>query len=133
MMIPAFTGGILIGIAAVIMLIFNGKITGNSGIVSALISFKRREDLWKLYYLLGLILGAQYYKIIYKNIPIVIDTDYPALILAGILVGYGTRLGSGCTSGHGICGIARLSKRSIIATIVFMLTGIITVFITHHL
>lgn len=133
MMIPAFTGGILIGIAAVIMLIFNGKITGNSGIVSALISFKRREDLWKLYYLLGLILGAQYYKIIYKNIPIVIDTDYPALILAGILVGYGTRLGSGCTSGHGICGIARLSKRSIIATIVFMLTGIITVFITHQL
>ena len=133
MMIPALTGGVLIGLAAVIMLLFTGKIAGNSGIVSALISFKGREDLWKLYYLLGLIAGAQVYKIFNIKVPLVIDTAYPVLIIAGILVGFGTRLGSGCTSGHGICGIARLSKRSIIATVVFMLTGIITVWMTHHI
>ena len=123
----AFLGGILIGTAVLILFLFLGKIAGNSGIIGSLLTLTKNRDFWKVFYVLGLLLGG----ILYQNISleklqlIYIDNTF-LLICAGLLVGFGTRLGSGCTSGHGICGMARFSKRSISATIIFMGTAIIT-------
>lgn len=131
--ISAIIGGILIGIAAVILLLFNGKILGVSGIVSRAIFKPVLQSIWSWAFLLGLILGAAVYRFIFAGqLMIVIEASPPVLILAGLLVGFGTRLGSGCTSGHGICGIARFSKRSIAATGSFMLFGMMIVYLMKH-
>ncbi len=131
--ISAIIGGILIGIAAVILLLFNGKILGVSGIVSRVIFKPVLESIWSWAFLLGLVLGAVVYRFIFSGqLMVVIEASPPVLILAGLLVGFGTRLGSGCTSGHGICGIARFSKRSMAATGSFMLSGMIIVYLMRH-
>ena len=131
--ISAIIGGILIGIAAVILLLFNGKILGVSGIVSRAIFKPVLQSIWSWVFLLGLILGAAVYRFIFPGqLMIVIEASPPVLILAGVLVGFGTRLGSGCTSGHGICGIARFSKRSMAATGSFMLSGMVIVYLVRH-
>ena len=131
--ISAIIGGILIGIAAVILLLFNGKILGVSGIVSRAIFKPVLQSIWSWVFLLGLILGAAVYRFIFPGqLMIVIEASPPVLILAGLLVGFGTRLGSGCTSGHGICGIARFSKRSIVATGSFMLFGMMIVYLMKN-
>ena len=131
--ISAIIGGILIGIAAVILLLFNGKILGVSGIVSRAIFKPVLQSIWSWVFLLGLILGAAVYRFIFPGqLMIVIEASPPVLILAGLLVGFGTRLGSGCTSGHGICGIARFSKRSVVATGSFMLFGMMIVYLMKH-
>ena len=123
----AFLGGIIIGLAVIIFFIGNGRLAGISGIVSATIVSKlNRTD--NFLFIIGLVLGPIFYAFFTKNnIPFLITSSLPIIIIAGFLVGIGTKIGSGCTSGHGICGISRLSLRSITATIIFMITAIITV------
>jgi len=123
----AFAGGVIIGFAVIIFFIGNGRLAGISGIVSAtLVSKLNRTD--NFLFIIGLVLGPIFYVFFTKiNIPFLITPSLPIIISAGLLVGIGTKIGSGCTSGHGICGISRLSLRSITATIIFMITAIITV------
>ena len=121
-------GGMLIGAAAVMLCWFNGRIMGVSGITSRLLTKPHREYWWRLAFVVGLILGGFIYQLKFP-VSAVIDASLFYLLAAGLLVGFGTVMGNGCTSGHGICGIARLSKRSIVATLVFMATGILTVWI----
>ena len=123
----AFLGGIIIGLAVIIFFIGNGRLTGISGIVNAtLVSKQNRTD--NLLFIIGLVLGPIFYVFFTKiEIPFLITSSLPIIITAGFLVGIGTKIGRGCTSGHGICGISLLSLRSVTATIIFMLTAIITV------
>ncbi|MBF0490798.1 MAG: YeeE/YedE family protein [Candidatus Omnitrophica bacterium] len=121
-------GGALIGAAAVILFWFNGRIMGVSGITSRLLTKPNQDYWWRAAFILGLVLGGFIYQM-NSTVVVVINASGWVLILAGLLVGFGTVMGNGCTSGHGICGMARLSKRSIVATIVFMMVGILTVLI----
>ncbi len=121
-------GGMLIGLAAVILFWFNGRIMGVSGIVSRLLVKPNQDYWWRLAFIFGLIFGGIVYQMKYP-VTVVINAFGVNLIIAGLFVGVGAVMGSGCTSGHGICGVARLSKRSIVATIVFMVAGILTVWI----
>jgi len=123
----AFLGGIIIGLAVILFFVGNGRLAGVSGIVNeALVSRKNKTD--NLLFIVGLIIGPIFYAFFTKNnIPFLITSSLPIIIIAGFLVGIGTKIGRGCTSGHGICGISLLSLRSIIATIIFMITAIITV------
>lgn len=123
----AVIGGVFIGAATAIFLIFNGRVTGISGILNTFLSFKYGERLWRGTFLAGLILGGFLLSQISPNFFANTTMRSPiVLIIAGLLVGYGTVLGSGCTSGHGVCGVSRLSVRSIVATIVFICVGMIT-------
>ncbi len=124
----SLVGGLILGVATVILLLGIGRIAGISGITSSLLQPKRVE-MWQVLFITGLVLSPLLYSV-FKPLPdIEVTTSLPLLIAAGLLVGFGTRLGSGCTSGHGICGNARLSPRSMVATATFMAFGIITVFI----
>jgi len=125
-------GGMFIGAAAVILYWFNGRIMGISGITSRLLSKPDKDFWWRLAFVVGLILVGFIYQMIFP-VTVVINASGWGLIAAGLLVGFGTVIGNGCTSGHGICGVARLSKRSIVATIVFMVTGVLTVLIKRIL
>ena len=126
--IHALLGGVLIGIAVSVMLIFNGKVTGVSGIVNGVLAPFKAENLWRWYFIAGLILGG--FLLVFIR-PMAfsgeLQTETWTVIVAGLLVGFGTTLGSGCTSGHGVCGISRLSFRSVLATILFILAGIVAV------
>ena len=132
--VSALIGGAFIGLSAVIMLAGNGRIAGISGILGGAISSRGDERRWRILFLAGLLLATLLYQIVSSS-PITIEAQASPelLVIAGLLVGFGTRLGSGCTSGHGICGIARFSKRSFAATATFMLFGFITVYVTRHL
>lgn len=132
--LSALIGGSLIGLSAVIMLAGNGRIAGISGILGGAISSRGEDRRWRVLFLAGLLLATLLYQFASSS-PITIETQASPefLVVAGLLVGFGTRLGSGCTSGHGICGIARFSKRSFVATATFMLFGFITVYVTRHL
>jgi len=125
--LSAFLGGIIIGLAVIIFFIGNGRLAGISGIVNdTLVSKQNRTD--NFLFIIGLVLGPIFFAFFTKiNIPFSITSSLPIIISAGFLVGIGTKIGRGCTSGHGICGISLLSPRSIIATIIFMITAIITV------
>ncbi len=119
----------MIGAAALLLLAFNGKIMGVSGITRSVI-FEKAERHWKLAFLLGLLLGVWLFQWFFPmTLPFREQISLPVIIAAGLLVGLGTRIGSGCTSGHGVCGIGRMSKRSIVATCVFMVSAIATVFV----
>jgi uncharacterized membrane protein YedE/YeeE len=127
-------GGILIGTAAALLLALNGRIAGISGIVGGLlIRAPKGERGWRLAFLLGLVAGAAVYSRLYGTPPLHLSGNVAVLAAAGLLVGFGTQLGSGCTSGHGVCGIARLSPRSFAATATFMVFGLLTVFVWRHL
>ena len=125
---PALLGGALIGLSAVLLLWLNGRIAGISGILYGLFTRQSDERNWRLLFVVGLVLGGVIYQVV-TNAPLATRTGFslPILIVAGLLVGIGSRLGSGCTSGHGVCGISRLSQRSVLATITFITTAIITV------
>ena len=125
--LSAFVGGIIIGLAVILFFVGNGRLAGVSGIVNnALVSKQNRTD--NFLFIVGLVLGPIFYAFFTKNnIPFSITSSLPIIIIAGLLVGIGTKVGKGCTSGHGICGISLLSLRSIVATITFMITAIITV------
>lgn len=127
----SLVGGLMLGVATVILLLGIGRIAGISGIASSLFKPKRVEA-WQVLFILGLIVSPLLYKLV-APLPIMqVTSSLPLLIGAGLLVGFGTRLGSGCTSGHGICGNARFSPRSLAATVTFMLFGILTVYIGRH-
>ena len=131
--IPAFTGGLIIGLAVVVFFLLNGRLVGISGIASNALTEKENK-LDNLLFLLGLIIAPFIYSIFSNGgINISISNSYVLMIAAGLLVGIGTRISGGCTSGHGISGIGRFSLRSIIATITFMIVGILTVFIKNLL
>jgi len=126
--ISAFTGGLLIGFAAFIFFVFNGRMSGVSSIASdSILNDRNRYD--NLLFLFGLIIGPVLYSFSGKEIESIVTNSLPLLILGGLLVGVGTKIGNGCTSGHGVCGVSRFSIRSIIATIVFVLIGVFTVLI----
>lgn len=127
-------GGILIGIASTLLLLANGRIAGISGIVGGLLTPQRGEAGWQAMFVVGLLIGAFAYMLVQgEPLTVTIKTSWPMMAIAGFLVGVGTRMGGGCTSGHGVCGVARLSRRSMIATVIFVASAIVTVFITRHL
>lgn len=129
----AFLGGSLIGLAAALLMYFNGRIAGISGMMAGAFDFKNSENHWRLFFLVGLITTAIIFNVFAPHEPANYSRSILLLIISGILVGFGTRMGNGCTSGHAVCGIARLSTRSIVATLIFMGVAILTVFITRHL
>lgn len=128
----AVAGGLVIGIAVTLLLLFNGRIAGISGIIGGLYRMQRGDISWRMAFISGLVLSAAIWKLFFILPEIYIEASYTVLALAGLLVGYGTRLGSGCTSGHGVCGLSRLSPRSIAATLVFMFAGFTTVYWVRH-
>jgi uncharacterized membrane protein YedE/YeeE len=129
---PALAGGGLVGLAAAMFVLLNGRIAGISGVLGGLFRPVRRDIAWRIAFIAGL-MGAPLLYVFIAPLPRPqIDADYGALLAAGFIVGLGTRYGSGCTSGHGVCGISRLSPRSLVATAAFMVAGFITVFFMRH-
>jgi uncharacterized membrane protein YedE/YeeE len=129
MVIQSLIGGSIIGIAVSLLLLFNGKVLGVSGILGELINNPLSKNYWRLFFVLGLLISPLIYSI-FHPIPIIeITSNKLLIIVGGLLVGFGSRLGSGCTSGHGVCGLARLSVRSFIATMTFIFFGFVTVFV----
>ncbi|HVR65061.1 MAG TPA: YeeE/YedE family protein [Verrucomicrobiae bacterium] len=132
--ISAVIGGILIGLAATLLLAANGRIAGISGIAGGLLQRYAGARGWRLMFLAGLVLAPAIYRFAGGMVPeIQATSSIPLLIAGGLLVGYGTSLGRGCTSGHGVCGLARFSPRSLAATLTFLAMGIITVFVMRHI
>lgn len=127
--LSALAGGLLIGIAASLVVVFLGRIAGISGIVAMSVKGSRLETGWRRAFLVGLLLSALVWQLFAPLPETTIAASNGRLVLAGLLVGFGTRLGSGCTSGHGVCGIARLSPRSMVATGVFILSGMLVVWL----
>ena len=128
--ITPLIGGILIGLSSSILLKSLGRIAGISGIFESILGGYKKENSWRYFFIFGLILGGILMKIIAPEFfNYSLEASPIKVIIAGLLVGYGTRLGGGCTSGHGVCGIPRFSNRSIVGTLLFMLTGIITVYV----
>ena len=129
----ALAGGAIIGLAAMLFALFNGRVTGISGIVGGLLRPSLPDAAWRAAFLAWLIVAPIVYRLFAGPPDLIIDANYPTLVVAGILVGLGTRYGSGCTSGHGVCGLSRLSLRSLVATLAFMAAGFATVFATRHI
>ena len=130
--LSALTGGAIIGGASALLLFKHRRIAGISGIAAGILPPWNAESGWRLWFLIGLLISAPLYRASGFIIPVKIDSSLLVLAIAGLLVGYGARLGGGCTSGHGVCGIARLSVRSIVATLVFMSTAGLTVYLVRH-
>ena len=128
----SLAGGVLIGIAAAMLALLNGRIAGISGVLGGLFKPVRGDISWRVAFVAGLLCAPLLYLLIGELPRPQIDADYAALVLAGLLVGIGTRYGSGCTSGHGVCGLSRLSGRSLVATATFMGAGFMTVFLARH-
>jgi uncharacterized membrane protein YedE/YeeE len=129
----SLVGGLLIGLAIAMFLLLNGRIAGISGILGGLLRPAKGDIGWRIAFIAGLIFSPIAFSVAAPLPAVQIDAGTTSLVMAGLLVGIGTRYGSGCTSGHGVCGISRLSPRSMVATTLFMLAGFITVFVTRHL
>ncbi|OAJ57482.1 YeeE/YedE [Paraburkholderia ginsengiterrae] len=129
----AVAGGLLIGFAAALLVMVSGRIAGISGIVGGLLYSASRDRAWRVAFLLGLVAAPWVFRLVAPLPAITIESSQPVLVTAGLLVGIGTRYASGCTSGHGVCGLSRGSLRSLAATITFMAVGFGTVFVTRHL
>jgi len=131
--VSAAIGGLLIGLSAVLLLLLTGRAAGISGIFGGLLRFQANDRGWRIAFIAGLIMVPVIAGLIgHRMAPPQLPASWAVIVVAGLLVGFGARLGGGCTSGHGICGIGRLSVRSFVATIVFMLTAIVTVAVTRH-
>ena len=129
----ALLGGALIGTASVILLALNGRIAGVSGILGGIVRPTRGDVGWRVAFMAGLMAGGwAVARLAPQAVPEALPVPWPVMAIAGLVVGFGARLGSGCTSGHGVCGIGRLSPRSLIATGTFVATGAITVFVARH-
>ena len=126
-------GGIMIGVAAAMLVLLNGRIAGISGIIGGVLRPAAGDMAWRFAFILGLLVAPAAYRLFAAPAAPTIEASYPVLLLAGLLVGAGTRYGSGCTSGHGVCGLSRLSPRSLAATLTFMAAGVATVFVVRHL
>ena len=123
-------GGVLIGLSAVLLMLINGRIAGVSGLVSRILVYKNiNKNLWVFVFFVGLLIGPIFYSLLVGPIKSNSVVDAPWLILAGLLVGFGTFIGNGCTSGHGICGLSRFSIRSLVAVTTFVFSGVLTVYI----
>jgi uncharacterized membrane protein YedE/YeeE len=129
----SLAGGVLIGLAAAMLLLVSGKIAGISGIAGGLLRPVRGDVGWRIAFLLGLVVAPLAFALIAPLPGVQVEAGYPTLIVAGLLVGFGTRYGAGCTSGHGICGLSRRSPRSLVATAAFMAAGFATVYTIRHL
>lgn len=129
----SLAGGMLIGLAAAMFLFLNGRIAGISGIVGGLLQPAAGDTVWRIAFLLGLVLAPLFYALGAPLPDVQVDAGTATLITAGLLVGIGTRYGSGCTSGHGVCGLSRGSPRSLVATFAFMFAGFVTVYVVRHL
>ena len=130
--VQALVGGLLIGTAATLTLWTSGRIAGISGILAGSLFQKGQEAFWRGLFLCGLLLGGATYSLFNSRLEIETEATPLMTILAGLLVGFGTRMGNGCTSGHGACGIARFSRRSLVATITFMMVAMLTVWVIRH-
>jgi uncharacterized membrane protein YedE/YeeE len=130
--LQAFIGGLLIGVASLLLMLFNGRVAGVSGITHRAITSLAPSNWWRWFFLIGLIVAPLITALFGYGLPTSIPVGLPQLAIAGLIVGIGTHYGSGCTSGHGICGIGRLSKRSLVATVTFMLSAIVTVAFINH-
>lgn len=131
--LASLAGGLLIGAAAALFVLLNGRIAGISGVLGGLLRPARGDIAWRLAFLLGLVVAPLVYAL-FTTVPLPrIDAGWGTLVLAGQLVGAGTRYGAGCTSGHGVCGLSRLSPRSLVATLAFMGAGVVTVYVLRHL
>lgn len=129
----SLAGGALIGLAAALFVLLNGRIAGISGVLGGLLKPARGDVAWRAAFVAGLVLAPWAYVLVSAWPATATEASWPALVLAGLLVGVGTRYGAGCTSGHGVCGLSRLSPRSLVATLVFMGAGFATVFVLRHL
>ena len=128
----SLAGGMLLGLASAIFILVNGRILGISGIVGGLFRPKKGDVGWRLSFMLGLLVAPMLYALVAGPVAPRIDAGWVTVVIAGLLVGIGTRFGSGCTSGHGVCGLSRLSPRSLVATLTFMVAGFVTVFVMRH-
>ena len=132
---PALIGGVMLGIAAAAFILLNGRVLGISGILGGLLVPRRGDAGWRVFFLLGLLAAPVTMSLLAPSlIPVSrIDAGNAVIVVSGLLVGLGTRYGSGCTSGHGVCGLSRLSPRSLVATLTFMAAGVATVYVVRHL
>ena len=128
----SFAGGLLIGVAAALLVLVTGRVAGVSGIVGGLLRPSAGDAAWRVALVAGMVASPLFYALVAPLPAMQIDASYPTLVIAGLLVGVGTRYAAGCTSGHGVCGISRLSPRSLAATLAFMLAGFVTVFLVRH-
>ena len=128
----SLAGGILLGLASAIFILVNGRILGISGIVGGLLRPKSGDVGWRIAFVLGMLAAPLLYLLVAGPVPATIEASWGTVVLAGLLVGVGTRYGSGCTSGHGVCGLSRLSPRSLAATLAFMGAGFAIVFLVRH-
>ena len=126
-------GGLLLGLSASLFILVNGRILGISGIVGGLLTPRAGDTSWRLAFVLGLVIAPSVYTLFAGPVLATVDAGWATLIIAGLLVGVGTRYGAGCTSGHGVCGLSRLSPRSLVATLSFMGAGFAVVFVIRHL
>lgn len=131
--LTAFGGGLLVGTAAALFVLFNGRIAGVSGILGGLMRPAAGDAGWRIAFVLGMLAAPVLYRLLATLPAVRIEAAWPLLVLSGLLVGTGTRYGAGCTSGHGVCGLSRLSLRSLVATLAFMGAGFATVYVTRHL
>jgi uncharacterized membrane protein YedE/YeeE len=133
-LINAVFGGLLIGVAVSLMLLFNGRVTGISGIVNGIITPQKGDTVWRIFFVVGLLLGGLILNLLRPGSLLnSLPTSDGVIFIAGLLVGFGTIMGSGCTSGHGICGFSRLSPRSFLATLVFISAGVLSVYLFKSL
>jgi hypothetical protein len=129
----SLAGGVLIGLAATLLVLFNGRIAGISGVLGGLLEPARGDVAWRVAFVLGLVAAPLVWRLVAAWPRLHVDTSMPVLVVAGLLVGAGTRYGAGCTSGHGVCGLSRGSARSLAATAAFMAAGFAVVFVVRHL
>jgi uncharacterized membrane protein YedE/YeeE len=129
----SLAGGVLIGVAAAMLILLSGRVAGISGIVGGLFAPLRGDFAWRIAFVVGLLAAPALWMLLKEAPTSRIDTSITTLAIAGVLVGLGTSYGTGCTSGHGVCGLSRLSPRSLVATLAFMLAGFATVFVTRHI
>ena len=128
----SLAGGLLLGLAAALFILFSGRVLGISGIVGGLLRPRKGDAGWRLAFVLGMLVAPSLYALFAGPLQPRIDAGWGMVVVAGLLVGVGTRYGSGCTSGHGVCGLSRLSPRSLVATLAFMGAGFVTVFLIRH-
>lgn len=128
----AVTGGVIIGVAAAMLVLVNGRVAGISGIVGGLLRPRGGDLAWRVAFVAGLAAAPTVYAVGGTSLSSTIEASYPMLVAGGLLVGIGTRYAGGCTSGHGVCGLSRLSPRSLVATLAFMAVGVATVYVVRH-
>jgi uncharacterized protein len=131
--LASLAGGLLLGLTSAAFILLNGRVLGISGIAGGLLRLRRSDALWRITFLFGLIMAPLVYSLLAEPIVARIEAGWGTLVAAGLLVGVGTRYGAGCTSGHGVCGLSRLSPRSLVATLAFMAAGFVTVAVVRHL